>query len=103
MRTDSREAVCLVLSLRKIGNRKKLPSSLVEVDADMDLISAQKTLLSSEQLKAISHYDGEIRRYLYCRCLPSLFMSGVYLVPIALIEEVEAKLSSFLENFCSHI
>src|SRR5258707_68858 len=79
------KAVCLVLSLRKIGNRKKLPASLVEVDADKDLISAQKTLLSSEHLKAIAHYDGEIRRYLYGRCLPSMFMSGVYRSPFALL------------------
>ena len=89
------KAVCLVLSLRKPGNRRKLPASLVEVDADKDLICAQKTLLASEQLKAIAHYDGEIRRYLYSRCLPSLFMAGVYLVPIALVEEVEAKLATF--------
>jgi hypothetical protein len=89
------KAVCLVLSLRKPGNRRKLPASLVEVDADKELISAQKTLLASEHLKAIAHYDGEIRRYLYSRCLPSLFMAGVYLVPIALVEEVEAKLATF--------
>lgn len=89
------KAVCLVLSLRKPGNRRKLPASLVEVDADKDLICAQKTLLASDQLKAIAHYDGEIRRCLYSRCLPSLFMAGVYLVPIALVEEVEAKLATF--------
>jgi len=89
------KAVCLVLSLRKPGNRRTLPASLVEVDADKEMISAQKTLLASEHLKAIAHYDGEIRRYLYSRCLPSLFMTGVYLVPITLVEEVEAKLATF--------
>jgi hypothetical protein len=89
------KAVCLVLSLKKPGNRRRLPSSLVEVDADKDLISAQKTLLSSEDLKAVEHYDGEIRRWLYTRCLPSLFMSSVYLVPIVLVDEVEGKRASF--------
>jgi hypothetical protein len=92
------KAVCLALSLRKPGNSRKLSASLVEVDADKELISAQKTLLSSEHLKTIEHYDGEIRRYLYSHCLPSLFKDGVYLVPLALIEEVEQKLNAFADN-----
>lgn len=91
----SERAICLALSLRKPGNHRKLSASLVEVDADKDLISAQKTLLSSEHLKTIEHYDGEIRRYMYNTCLPSLFKDGIYLVPIALVEEVEAKLTAF--------
>ena len=62
------------------------------------MISAQKTLLSSEHLKTIDHYDGEIRKFLYTRCLPSLFKDGVYLVPTSLIEEVEAKLTAFAEK-----
>src|SRR5205085_1193049 len=91
----SERSICLALSLRKPGNHRKLSASLVEVDADKDLISAQKTLLSSEHLKTIDHYDGEIRRFMYNTCLPSLFKDGIYLVPIALIEEVEAKLTAF--------
>lgn len=89
------KAVCLALSLRKIGNRRKLPASLMEVDADKELITAQKMLLCSEQLRTLDHYDGEIRRYLATRCLPSLLQSGVYLVPTALVDEVEARLTSF--------
>jgi hypothetical protein len=94
----SEKAICLALSLRKPGNHRKLSASLVEVDADKDLISAQKMLLSSEHLKTIDHYDGEIRRFLYNTCLPSLFKDGIYLVPIALIEEVEAKLTAFADK-----
>ena len=92
------KAICLAVSLRKPGNHRKLSASLVDVDADKDLISAQKTLLSCEHLKTIDHYDGEIRRYLYTRCLPSLFKEGVYLVPIGLVEEVEAKLTAFADK-----
>ena len=92
------KAICLAVSLRKPGNRRKLSASLVDVDADKDLISAQKILLSCEHLKTIDHYDGEIRRYLYTRCLPSLFKEGVYLVPIGMVEEVEAKLNAFADK-----
>lgn len=91
----SERALCLALSLSKPGNHRKLSASLVEVDADKELISAQKKLLSSEHLKTIEHYDGEIRRFLYNTCLPSLFKEGIYLVPIVLIEEVDAKLTAF--------
>lgn len=49
----SERALCLALSLSKPGNHRKLSASLVEVDADKELISAQKKLLSSEHLKTI--------------------------------------------------
>lgn len=89
------KAVCLVLSQHKLGNRRKVPNALVEVDADKDLISAQKILISSAELKAIDTFDGEVRRFLSSRCLPALFAAGTYLVPIALVEEVDAKLVEF--------
>ena len=94
----SDRAICLALSLRKPGNHRKLSASLLEVDADKESISAQKMLLSSDHLKTIDHYDGEIRKFLYTRCLPSLFKDGVYMVPTVLIEEVEAKLTAFSEK-----
>ncbi len=89
------KAVCLGLSLHKLGNKRKLPLALVEVDADKEMISAHKTLLACEQLRAVDHYDGEIRRYLYTKCLPAMFQAGVYLVPIDSVMEVEEKLAGF--------
>src|SRR5437870_6785637 len=49
-------------------------------------------------MKAITSLDGEIRRYLTSRCLPSLFQTGVYLLPIAFIEEVETTLCTFSQE-----
>ncbi len=92
------KAVCLVLSLSKLGNRRTLSTALVEVDADKELISVKKTLLSSSELKAIEHFDAEIRRFLVSRCLPSLFAAGTYLVPIPLVEEVDARLVGLSET-----
>ncbi len=88
-------AVCLSVVLRKPGEYRRLPTSLVEVDADKRLISAHKRLLDSPQMKAITSLDGEVRRYLYTRGLPSLFKSGVYLLPIDFIEEVQTTLCAF--------
>lgn len=83
----------LAVRLQRPGNRRKVPSALFTVPADKDLIHVSKRLLDSPELKAIEQLDGEIRKYLYSRCLPSLFKNGVYLLPIGLVEEVEEKLN----------
>ena len=59
------------------------------------LINVSKQLLDSPELAAIGRLDGDIRGYLYRLCLPSMMKSGVYLLPVTLIEEVEAKLQSY--------
>jgi len=52
-------------------------------------------LLDSKELKDIKTLDGEIRQYLYRLALPSLFRSGIYMVPIELVETVDGKLQEF--------
>ncbi len=49
-----------------------------------------KHLLDSAELKAVSRFDGEIRRYLYNICLP--FEIGIHLLPVAALEVVEERL-----------
>lgn len=88
------QAVCLNLNLSGIGNRKNLPTSVVEVDADRALISVSKQLLDSDQLKAISRLDGEVRRYLYENALPSSFKAGIYIIPISLLADIDERLTA---------
>lgn len=84
--------VCLVAELRRVGNRKKVSSAQVEVDADRDAISVSKTLLDAPQLLAIVNFDTTIRRFITAHCLPSFFRGGVFLLPLVSLENVEAKL-----------
>ena len=98
METLFKRAVCLTLTLGKPGNHRKFSTALLEVDADRELLSLSKTLLKSEPLAKITTLDGEVRRFLYSRGLPSLFRDGVYLLPITLIEETEAKLEGFRDK-----
>ena len=89
----ARKTVFIKLHLGLLGNRRKVSSSQVEVDADKALIRVSKTLLDSPELQAIRTLDGDIRRYLYDTCLP--FDVGIHLLPLALLETVEERLGEF--------
>ena len=102
----ARETVCIAVSFGLIGNSRKVATSAVEVDTDKRLIKVHKTLLESKELDAIRKADGELRRYLYDICLP--FDIGIYLLPVKLVETVDAKLREYqgdretlVENFLS--
>ncbi|HEX5481832.1 MAG TPA: hypothetical protein VFZ08_04325 [Terriglobia bacterium] len=89
----ARKTVFVKLRLGLLGNSRKVSSAQVEVDADKDSIRVSKSLVNSVELEALRRLDGEIRRYLYGICLP--FEPGVHLLPIPLIEGVDAKLREF--------
>jgi hypothetical protein len=89
----ARKTVFVKLHLGLLGNSRKVSSTQVEVDADKDSIRVSKQLLSSPELESVRKLDGEIRRYLYSMCLP--FEPGIHLLPIPLIEIVDAKLRGF--------
>lgn len=88
-------AVLLSVDISKLGNRKKVPTGAITVDADKDLLAVSKTLIDAEEFQAITKIDGEIRQMLYAHALPSSFKSGVYLMPIDLLADVDAKLQEF--------
>jgi hypothetical protein len=89
----ARKTVFVKLRLGLLGNSRKVSSAQVEVDADKNLIRVSKTLLDSLELEAIRRLDGELRHYLYNMCLP--FEAGIHLLPIGLIETVDARLHEF--------
>lgn len=89
----ARKTVFVKLHLGLLGNSRKVSSTQVEVDADKDSIRVSKQLLSSPELESVRKLDGEIRRYLYSMCLP--FEPSIHLLPIPLIEIVDAKLREF--------
>jgi hypothetical protein len=89
----ARRTVCIKVRLSTMGNTRKVSTSQIEADADKDLLRVSKHLLHSAELKAITRFDGEIRRYLYNICLP--FEIGIHLLPIAALETVEDRLRRF--------
>ena len=89
----ARKTVFVNLRLGLLGNSRKVSPAQVEVDADKGSIHVSKSLLNSCELEAIRRLDGEMRRYLYGICLP--FEPGIHLLPIPLIESVDARLREF--------
>jgi hypothetical protein len=91
-------AICLSLTVGCLGTRRKVPATSVQVEADRDMLHVSKAILESKELDAIKTLDGELRTWLGKRALPSPFRRGTYLVPIALVEEVDGKIGEYQEK-----
>jgi len=96
-----KEAICLSLKLGMLRTRRKVTTSSIETDADPEMVHVSKDIMESEELKAIGQFQGEIKRYVTARCLPSPFRSGVYLLRLLLIEEVMKELELFEKKYKS--
>jgi hypothetical protein len=89
------KTICVAVKRGKFGNRRKASTAAVTVQSDKALLSLSKRLLESPELKAVAALDNEVSAYLSTMCLRSLFKGGVYLLPIGLVEEVDAALQLF--------
>jgi hypothetical protein len=88
------KTVCISITFGCLGNTRKVSTSQVEVDADKDFIHVSKSLIESKELGAIKSHDGHTMSWLKTIRLPSLFRTGVYLIPIPAIERVQAFLTN---------
>lgn len=101
---------CLVqLSVSVWGGRIKLPSTLLQVDADPSLIRATKYLVDRSCLKPVEEVRHQARTFLYNKTLP-FPVPGVLFIPKSLLGEVdetfqgyqkvfENKVTEFAENY----
>jgi hypothetical protein len=89
------KAVALLVETRRLGTSRKVSSGAVETDADRSMIRVNKSTLDSPELKAIQQLDGEMRRFITSRCLPSMLKAGVYLVPFALVQQVDDEIERY--------
>ena len=96
------KAILVHLSLSQIGRtrlvREQLTKSgeeLIAADTDRALVRVSKTLFSCKELKAIESLDTDIRAFIARKCLPSPLQKGVYLIPLGMVESVDARLRAF--------
>ena len=89
----SEKTVFLKVRTGMIGNSKKVKQDVLTTDADKTLVKVSKTLLDSPELTAIRSGDQNIRIWLGKVCLP--FDSGVLLLPINAIPNVNQKLTDY--------
>jgi hypothetical protein len=88
-------AVVLVLGIGCLGTRRKVPTSAVQVDADKTLLHLGKEILEAAELDAIKSFDGDLRTWIAKKALPSPLRRGTYLIPLGLVEEMDARLESY--------
>jgi len=90
------KAVCLSVTLRRLGVRKKVATGAVAAPGtDPEALHVSKELLESKTFEDIVSLDGEIRAYVTTYCLPSPFKSGVYLLPDTVTKKVDSKLEAY--------
>jgi hypothetical protein len=92
----AQKTVCIKVRLQRLGNTRKVSTSQIEVDSDKALLRVSKHLIDSAELRQITNFDSEVRRYLYNTCLP--FEVGIHLCPFPLLEQVEARLRTLAED-----
>lgn len=94
-----KSTVCLSLTLSSFSIQRKGDKNKMTVDADKSMLTFGKKILQSKELKKITQLDTEIYNFLHWQegshSLPFEFKPGVYLVPLALIDEVERRLGEF--------
>lgn len=90
-------AVCLQLTLSRLGTRRKVGNDAIKTDAASDLVHVSADILESEQLDAIRTHDREMAELLRNRASgPALFKGGVYLLSLDLVEKTDAELQAML-------
>lgn len=84
-----KQALCLMVTLKLPGMKRKVSVEQVEAQTDKKLLHVSKTILDSPELKAIESFDGETRAHLDVRKLPcSVIKGGMYLIPVRSFEQV---------------
>lgn len=89
--------ILLALDFSAFGLMRTIDSrDIVDAEeADPSEIKAQKRLLDCDEYRAIKRIDAEAKAFVYSRSLPSLFKSGVYMVPNTLVEQVDSVLEDY--------
>ncbi len=79
------------LTLRGIGTSRKVPTDAVQTDAQPDRIRISKRILEGDEMKGIRKLDLGLRVFLHTRSVPYPLKAGIYLIPVDLLEEVDAE------------
>jgi len=67
-------------------------------DGDKTAFRIYKEVLEGGTMLPINQHDGAVKRYMADRCLPSHYKSGMYLIPLTLVNEVTSYLESMREQ-----
>ena len=92
----SKRALVFIFTCSCIGNRRKVDTSEIKIDADKAWIGVSKKLIDAPELQAITSLISDARNYVANMALPATTIKkGVYLMSKDLLEEVDAKLVDY--------
>ena len=101
----SAKTICLALKIGRFGNSKQLKLAGATFSAndpsqepDKALLRGSKTLIDSPELVAVAKLDTALAHTIRRLAFSSLFKGGVYLVPIAMVQDIEAILQQAIER-----
>jgi len=93
------KCVCLAVRFSMPGDTRKGNLGNAEIDADKSQLMLRKRIFRSEHYKNAWRLSGEARHWVASRALPSPLREGTYLVPEALLSEVEQYLDEVKQDF----
>lgn len=107
-------AVFVSIKLGKPGASKKINSDRINFDSetvdegniddikarvvDRRMISVSKKLIDCKEYRAISTLDGKIKMFVRSRMHSSLIRDGIFLMPLALVGEVDKRIEEFRQE-----
>jgi len=92
------ETICLDLTIRKPGLRRKVRTEQVVEDQTIDpgAVHVAKEILDVAELKAVGALDSQLKTWISARKLDnSILRGGLYLMPLALVTAVEDYLAAY--------
>lgn len=88
-------AICLNVEFSVLGNSKRANLELVETDADKSALSLSKKLIDSDELDALRALKTSIRNYLAAQAIHSHLKPGLWLIPLAKVQQVDEALVGY--------
>lgn len=104
--TILQRAVCLVLHRNYLGNNRKIELSKVvdesggTLTVDEEQFHTSINLVDPKVLRPVMKVQGKVKRYLVSRAITAhrVFGDSTFLIPMALVEEVDRVLTEFQEQ-----
>lgn len=91
-------SAAFTLTLNRWGNRRQADKDKIQTDSDKSMLKLSKELIDADEYRAIAKFQGEVRKWIMNRSVPSFFKKGIYLFNISMVEEVEDFLKDKLSE-----
>lgn len=93
------KVVVLNLVFHRPGMYRRGDMGLVETESDKEMLRLSKEIVDADEYSDVVSYQNVVRAWIRKRSLPSPLRRGTFLVPIGVVDEVNAYLDSAAEEY----